>query len=157
MTAKPTTVDAYLAALPDDRREAVSAIRDAINARLPDGYAEGIQYNMIGWYVPHELYPHGYHCDPKQPLPFAHLASQKNHIGIYLFCSYMEPALRDWFVKALTKDGHKLDMGASCIRVKALDEVPLKVVGQCVAKMPLKKFIKIYEANLPASVKKKRK
>lgn len=94
MSTRPAaaTVEAYLAALPEARRAALSAVRAAIRRALPKGYAEGIQYGMIGWFVPHSIYPAGYHCDPKQPLPFASLASQKSHLAIYLFCTYLDDA-----------------------------------------------------------------
>ena len=158
--AKPVgkfaTVDAYLDALPDDRRDAMSTLRQTILKHLPDGYAEGIQYNMIGYFVPHTLYPHGYHCDPKQPLPFASIASQKNHMALYLFCIYTDPKLTKWFADAWVKAGCKLDMGKGCVRFKTLDDVPLKVVGQAIKKVPVKTFIASYESNLPANVKKKR-
>lgn len=150
--------DAYLAALPEPRRKAVEAIRETIRKNLPKGYAEGMQYGMIGYFVPHDVYPLGYHCDPKQPLPFASIASQKNHVGLYLFCIYMQPALQEWFASEWTKNGRKLDMGKGCIRIKdsGLDDIPLKLISQAVKKVPAKKFIEVYEQNLPESVKKKR-
>lgn len=91
MPSKPTPVDQYLASLPEDRRAAISAVRDVILENLGEGYEEGIQYGMIGYYVPHAVYPAGYHADPKQPLPFASLASQKSHMAVYLMCVYGQP------------------------------------------------------------------
>ena len=91
MQSKASTVSEYLASLPEDRRKALNALRKVIKANLDKGFQEGMQYGMIGYFVPHEVYPAGYHCDPKQPLPFASVASQKNHIGIYLFCLYTDP------------------------------------------------------------------
>ena len=91
MQSKATTVDQYLASLPEDRRAALSAVRDVIRKNLDGDYEEGMQYGMIGYYVPHAVFPAGYHADPKQPLPFASLASQKNHMAVYLMCVYGQP------------------------------------------------------------------
>ena len=154
MPTKPATVEDYLAALPDDRREALEAVRKVILKNLPKGYEEGIQYNMIGYFVPHSLYPDGYHCDPKQPLPFASIASQKNHMGLYLFCVYCDPQGKERFVKEWKATGKKLDMGASCVRFKKLEDVPLEVLGAAIKRTPVKDFIAFYEANIPASKRK---
>src|SRR5258708_4649818 len=120
MTSKATTVDQYLAELPEDRRAAISAVRDAILKNLPKGYEEGMQYGMIGYYVPHSVFPAGYHCDPKQPLPFAHLASQKNYMAVYLMGVYGDSPHSKWFVDAYKRTGKKLDMGKACVRFKKL-------------------------------------
>lgn len=151
---KPTSVAEYLASLPDDRREAVSAVRKTILANLDKDYTEGIQYGMIGYFVPHSVYPPGYHCDPKQPLPFASIASQKNHIGIYLFCLYNDASEMAEFTRAWKATGKKLDMGKSCIRFRNIEDVPLEVVGNAIRRMPAKKFIEIYERNKPAATKR---
>lgn len=148
MRSTAATVDAYLAALPDDRRAAIAAIRRTILKNLPKGYAEGMQYGMIGYHVPHTIYPSGYHCDPREPLPFASLASQKNHIGIYLMCIYQSPEHTEWFRSAWTATGKRLDMGKSCVRVRRLEEVPLEVVGEAIRRVPVKSFIAAYEAML---------
>jgi len=148
MPAKPTTVDDYLAALPDDRRDALQAVRDVFLDNLDDDYEEGIQYNMIGYYVPHSVYPAGYHCDPKQPLPFASLASQKNHMAIYLMCIYADEKLQSWFVDEWKKTGKKLDMGKSCIRFRKIEDVPLDLVAKTIRKVPVKKLIRQYESQL---------
>ena len=134
--ATPTTVKEYMDSLPDDRRKAVKAVRAAINKGLPRGYKEGIQYGMIGWFVPHSVYPAGYHCDPKQPVPFASVASQKNHIGIYLMCIYGDEKHKQWFQDAWKKSGKKLDMGKSCIRAKELDGFDLKTIGEAIKRVP---------------------
>lgn len=148
MSASPCTVEEYLATLPEDRREALSAVRDVIRRNLPEGYEEGIQYGMIGYYVPHRLYPAGYHCDPKQPLPFAHLASQKNHMALYLFCLYTDGAAMDRFTKAWRQTGKKLSMGTSCVRFKKREQVALDVVGETIRSISVKQFIDGYEASL---------
>ena len=125
MQSKAKTVEEYLAALPEDRREAVQAVRKVILKNLGKGYEEGMQYGMIGYYVPHSVYPDGYHCDPKQPLPFAGLASQKNHMAIYLMCIYGIEEQERWFREAWARTGKKLDMGKSCVRFKKLEDLPL--------------------------------
>ncbi|UYV13724.1 MAG: DUF1801 domain-containing protein [Phycisphaera sp.] len=146
---KPTTIAAYLKALPADRREALEAIRAVVNKNIDTKFAEGMQYGMPAWFVPHSVYPAGYHCDANQPLPFASVASQKNHIGIYLFCIYQDDELREWFVDAWKASGKKLDMGKSCIRVKKLEDVPLDVLGKAVKKMKAKGFIEHYDSVRP--------
>lgn len=145
MTSKAATVDEYLAELPEDRREALQAIRRVVNSNLGSGFEEGMQYGMIGWFVPHSVYPAGYHCDPKQPLPFMGLASQKNHIGFYAFCIYTDSKVKDWFVDEFQKAGKRLDMGKSCIRFKKLEAIPLELLGQLTSKISVEKFIQSYE------------
>ena len=156
MAGTPVTAKQYIDSLPPDRRKAVSKIRAAINKGLPKGFKEGIQYGFLGWFVPHSRYPEGYHCNPKEPLPYAGLASQKNHIGIYLFCIYMNPKDGAWFQREWKKSGKKLDMGKSCVRVKSAEDVPLDVLTQAVGRVTVDDFIAHYEKHLPASVKKKR-
>lgn len=148
MQSTAATVEQYLAELPEDRREALQAVRSAILKNLPKGYEEGMQYGMIGYFVPHSVYPPGYHCDPKQPLPFAGLASQKNHMAIYLMCLYSDGEHEAWFRKAWADTGKKLDMGKSCVRFKRIEDVPLKVIGQAVRRVPPKKFIEHYESAI---------
>ncbi len=153
MQSKAATVKAYLDSLPEDRRKIVSEVRKVIRKNLGKGYKEGMQYGMIGYFVPHSVYPPGYHCDPKQPLPFAGLANQKNHIGIYLFCLYCEPKMLSWFQNAWKSAGHKLDMGKSCIRFKKLEDVPLDVLGEAIARVPVDLFVESYESNLKPSTR----
>jgi hypothetical protein len=153
--AKPATIDAYLAALPADRREALDALRAVINRNLPKGYEEGMQYGMPAWFVPHSAYPAGYHCDPSQPLPFVSIASQKSHIGLYLFCLYMNPELMSWFEAEWRKTGSRWDAGKSCVRAKKLADIPIELVGKVVKKVPVKTFVASYEAALPASARRK--
>jgi hypothetical protein len=100
---------------------------------------------MIGYYVPHAVYPPGYHCDPKQPLPFVCLASQKNYMSLYMGCVYGDSELARSFRAEWAKTGKKLDMGKSCIRFKKLDDLPLAVIGGTIARMPVKKLIEFYE------------
>lgn len=156
MAAKPSTVKAYLDNLPEDRRKAIRKVRATVNRGLPKGYKEGVQYGMIGWFVPHRLYPDGYHCDPKQPVPFAGLASQKNYMSLYLMCIYGNPKHRAWFEKAWAKSGKKLNMGKSCVRFKSIDDLPLDVIEEAVAKVSVNKFLKEYETLIPKSKRKKK-
>ncbi|MFY0578950.1 DUF1801 domain-containing protein [Cystobacter fuscus] len=155
MPSKVTTVDQYLASLPEDRREALSAVRDVIRKNLDGDYEEGMQYGMIGYYVPHTVFPAGYHADPKQPLPFASLASQKNHMAVYLMCVYGQPAQEQWFREAWAKTGKKLDMGKSCVRFKKLEDVALGVIGEAIRRMPAKKYIAHYTSVIRPPEKKK--
>ncbi len=157
MQSKAQTVKQYLADLPDDRREALQTIRAVILKNLPKGYEEGMQYGMIGYYVPHSVYPPGYHCDPKQPLPFAGLASQKNHMSIHLMSLYSDPEQAAWFRGAWAKSGKKLDMGKSCVRFKRIDDVPLKVIGEAIRRVPAKKYIERYESVIQSAGKPARK
>lgn len=142
------TVADYLASLPDDRRVAIQAVRDVFKAHLDAGYEEGMQYGMIGYYVPHHIYPAGYHCDRKQPLPFAGLASQKGHMSLYLMGLYMSPGMTDWFQSEWIKAGKKLDMGKACVRFKKLDALALDVLGEALRRLPVADYIRIYETNL---------
>jgi hypothetical protein len=152
MQSKATTVEQYLAELPADRRAAIAAVRKVILANLDKEYEEGMQYGMIGYYVPHRLYPAGYHCDPKQPLPFACLASQKNYMSLYLMTVYEDKDT--WFRDAWAKSGKKLDMGKSCIRFKKLDDLALDVIAEAIHRMPAKKFIQVYELIIKTMRKK---
>ncbi len=148
MQSKAATVEAYLASLPEDRRAAIQAVREVFLANLGPEFREGMQYGMIGYFLPHEVYPPGYHCDPKQPLPFAGLASQKNHMGLYLFCLYAGGEEEQRFRAAWEKTGKKLDMGKACIRFKKIEDVPLGVVGATVRRMTAKKFVAHYESAI---------
>lgn len=146
MKSDATTVEAYLETLPTDRRAAIEAVRKVILENLDEGYEEGMQYGMIGYYVPHRVYPAGYHCDPKQPLPFATLGSQKGYMSVYLMCVYGHGATRSWFVDAWKKAGKKLDMGRSCVRFKKLEDLALDVIGEAIRRVPARKYIEFVES-----------
>ncbi len=148
MPGKPTTVAQYLAGLPKDRRDAMQAVRKVILDNLDAGYAESLQDGAIGYCVPHSVYPPGYPCDPTKPLPYVGIASQKHHMGIYLFCVYSSEAEQRWFREAWAKTGKKLDMGKSCVRFKKIDDVALDVIGKTIKRTTVKKFIAHYEAAL---------
>jgi hypothetical protein len=154
MQSKAATVDQYLAELPDERREALAAVREVILKSLDKDYEEGMQYGMIGYYVPHRVHPAGYHCDPRQPLPFAALASQKNYMSLYLMCVYGESEHSKWFRKAWAETGKKLDMGKACVRFKTLDDLPLEVIGEAIRRVPAKKYIAACESAV-ASMQKR--
>ena len=147
MKSDAKTVEEYLKDLPADRRAAIGAVRKVILANLPKGYEECMSYGMIGYVVPHSIYPAGYHCDPSLPLPYANLASQKNHMALYLMCVYGDKATEQWFRKAWLATGKKLDMGKSCIRFKKLEDVSLEVIGQVIARVPVDKYISRVEKS----------
>jgi hypothetical protein len=157
MKSEATTVEAYLASLPEDRRRAIEAVRKVILDNLDEEYEEGIQYGMIGYYVPHRVYPAGYHCDPKQPLPFAALASQKGYMSVYFMCIYGHEALRSWFEEAWAKAGKKLDMGKSCVRFKKLDDLALDVIGEAIRQVPARKYIEYVESARAAAAERSAK
>jgi hypothetical protein len=150
------TADEYLGGLPPDRRAALAAVRDVILANLPEGYEEQMQYGMIGYVVPHSLYPAGYHCNPKEPLPFAILGSQKNHMALHLCSVYGDAATTEWFQHAYAASGKKLDMGKACVRFKKLDDLPLDVIGKVFARTPVKRYIARIEAMLKDRPKKRK-
>lgn len=155
MTSTATTPEEYIASLPADRQEAIIAVRETILANLPSGFEEGMQYGHIGYFVPHSRYPNGYHCDPKQPLPVYCLGSQKNHMAVYMFCVYCNPQLSEQFREDYLATGKKLDMGASCVRFKKLENLPLELIGKTIANIKVDDFIQGYEASIPPSKRKK--
>lgn len=148
MKSSATSVDAYLADLPEDRRIAIEGVRKVILANLDRDYEEGIQYGMIGYYIPHRVYPAGYHCDPKQPLQFAALASQKAYMSLYLMCIYGNETQRSWFEEAWARSGKKLNMGKSCVRFKKLDDLALDVIGEAIRRVPAHSYIASVETSL---------
>lgn len=149
MQSKATSVDEYIQQLPEDRKEAIEKLRNVILKNIPVGFSEGMGYGMMGYSVPHTIYPSGYHCDPKLPLPFAGIASQKNFIAFYHMGIYLNPTLLDWFVNEYPKHSlAKLDMGKSCIRFKKLDQIPYDLIGELMSKMTVKEWIELYEGVL---------
>ena len=141
--ALATTVDAYLAQIPADRRAALSAVRAVILKNLPKGYEEAMNWGAISYQIPLERYPNTYNG---QPLCYAGLASQKRHMAVYLMCAYGSNAIALWLREEFRKAGKKLDMGKSCIRFKKLEDLPLNVIGKAVKKVSPKKYIAHYEA-----------
>lgn len=156
MNSKAKTVAEYLAQLPPDRRKALEAVRKVIKKNLGKGYAEGMSYGMIGYHVPHSVYPPGYHCDPKQPLPFAGMASQKNHMSVYLMCVYGSKEQEAWLRKEWAKTGKKLDMGKACIRFKKLEDLPVELIGEAIKRVPVEKYIAHYESAIQSAGQRKK-
>ena len=156
MQSDAPTVDEYLAELEEPRREVLTAVRRVILKNLPKGYEEGMQYGMIGYYVPHSKYPSGYHCDSKQPLPFASLAAQKNYFAFYCMGLYMDPARLRRFVSAWEKDGGKPNMGKCCVRFKKAEKAALNAIGETIAGLPLKEYVALYENGLKTGGRRKK-
>ena len=146
MTSKATTVDQYINEAPEDRRAALQQLRTIILENLPEGFQECISYGMIGYVVPHSIYPKGYHCTPELPLPFMSFASQKNSINFYHMGIYAKPELYDWFVSEYPKHSkQKLDIGKSCIRIKKPENIPFELIGELAKKMSVTEWIETYE------------
>ena len=147
MQSKAITPEEYLKELPEDRHAIISELRKIILENIPSGFEETMNYGMLGYVVPHSIYPDGYHCKPETPLPFINLASQKNHIGFYHMGIYSDTELMKWFTSEYPKHvSGKLDMGKSCIRFKNPDKIPLKLLGELVAKMTVDQWIEKYES-----------
>lgn len=148
MPTKAKTPKEYIDQLPADRKKAVAKLRTLLRKNLPKGFKEEMNYNMLGYVVPHSVYPNGYHCDTTQPLPFINLASQKHYIALYHMGLYSDKKLLDWFTKryAETVNG-KLDMGKSCIRFRKTDAIPYDLVSELARKMTPQQWIKTYEKS----------
>jgi uncharacterized protein YdhG (YjbR/CyaY superfamily) len=148
MQSSALTPNQYIAELPEDRKAIIEKLRKVVIDNIPSGFVEEMGYGILGYVVPHSLYPKGYHCNPKDPLPFFGMASQKNTVNIYHMGVYADPKLHDWFVAEYPKYcKSKLDMGKSCIRFKKLDEIPYDLIGELVAKMTVEQWIELYEAS----------
>ncbi len=158
MQSAARTPREYLDSLPADRKKAVGDLRNAVLKNLPKGFLEVMDNGMLGYVVPHSLYPNGYHCNPKQPLPFMNIASQKNFIAVYHMGVYSDPKLLKWFTEEYARQAEtKLDMGKSCIRFKKPEYIPLKLIGELASKVTPKEWIVLYESQLvPASKPRKR-
>lgn len=149
MQSNAETVEQYLAELPEDRQAAMRKLREVILNNLPEGFEEAMGYGMMGYQVPHSIYPAGYHCNPKQALPFMGMASQKNNISFYHMGIYAKPDLLEWFVGEFPKHSdRKLDMGKSCIRFKKPEHIPYALIGELVTKMSVADWIACYESEL---------
>jgi uncharacterized protein YdhG (YjbR/CyaY superfamily) len=143
------TVKQYINELPDERKIAIEKLREVIAKNLPKGFEETINYGMIGYVVPKNLYPNGYHCDTNLPLPFISIASQKNFIALYHMGIYANEALLNWFVNEYPKYcAQKLDMGKSCIRFKKVESIPFDLIGKLVSKITVNQWIELYESVL---------
>lgn len=149
MQSTAKTVLEYLNELPEERKFAFLILRDTILNNLPKGFEEEINFGMIGYNVPHSKYPSGYHCNPKLPLPFIAIASQKNFIALYHMGIYVNPELLEWFTTEYPKySSQKLDMGKSCIRFKKTDQIPYALIEELVGKISMEEWIEIYETQI---------
>lgn len=154
MQSKALTIEEYLTELPAERKAVVEKLRNAIKENLPTGFQEVMSYGMLGYVVPHSIYPNGYHCSPKLPLPFLSLASQKNFIALYHMGIYGKKELLDWFVSEFPKHTKtKLDLGKSCIRFKKMEDIPFDLIGELATKISVEDWIAIYEQNWKSSAK----
>ena len=157
MQFKSKTILEYISQLTEDRKEPISKLRNIINQNIDRGFSEEINYGMIGWVVPHSLYPEGYHCDPKLPLPFMSIASQKHFIAVYHMGVYANPKLLEWFISEYPEHSStKLDMGKSCIRFKKIENIPYNLIGELVTKMTANDWIMLYESNVKDARKRKK-
>ena len=149
MQSRAETIEEYLDTLPEDRKAAMTELRNVILKNLPKGFMETMSYGMIGYVVPHTIYPDGYHCDPDLPLPFLSIASQKNFVAVYHMGIYSNKKWLDWFVNEYPKHTDaKLDMGKSCMRFKKMDKIPYKLIGELTKKVSVKEWIEVYENNI---------
>jgi uncharacterized protein YdhG (YjbR/CyaY superfamily) len=146
---KASTPDQYIEMLPEERKDVIRKLRETIRKNLPAGFEEEISYGMIGYVVPKTIYSEGYHANPEVPLPFIHIASQKNHIAIYHMGMYGQKALLNWFLHEYSKYSQtKLDMGKSCLRFKKEKDIPFELIGQLAAKMTPEEWVAVYENTL---------
>ncbi|GAB4374756.1 MAG: DUF1801 domain-containing protein [Salibacteraceae bacterium] len=149
MRIEASSPDEYISKLPEERQSAMRKLRETIVKNLPGGFEETMSYGMIGYVVPHSIYPAGYHCDPKLPLPFVNIASQKNYIALYHSGVYANPQLKSWFeTEYRERVGKKPDMGKSCIRFKHVNEIPFDLIGELMRKISCKEWIELYESSI---------
>ena len=148
MQTTAISIETYLEEIPEDRKIAFAKLRKTIQENIPNGFVEQMSYGMIGYVVPHSIYPNGYHCEPKLPLPFIAIASQKKFIALYNMGIYAKPELLNWFVTEYPKHSkQKLDMGKSCIRFKKMDQIPFDLIAELVQKMSIDEWITCYESS----------
>ena len=147
MQYEANSPEEYIAQIPEERQVIMRKLRNIIKENLPKGFEEGMSYKMLGYFVPHSIYPEGYHCDTKLPLPFLNVASQKNSINLYHMGIYAKKELLDWFVTEYPKHcKRKLDMGKSCIRFKKVEEIPFDLIGELCTKMTVEEWVNVYES-----------
>lgn len=148
MQYKASSPSDYISQLPEDRQEPMQKLRKIINDNIPKGFEETMNYGMIGYVVPHSIYPDGYHCSPELPLPFMNIASQKNFVAVYHMGVYADKTLLDWFTSEYQKHcKYKINMGKSCIRFKRMDDIPFDLIGELASKMTTDQWINKYEEN----------
>jgi hypothetical protein len=153
VSSSAASVKDYLAELPEERRKAISAVRSIIRKNLPKGFVECMQYGMISYVIPLKRYPETYN---KQPLSNVSLASQKNHMAVYLMGIYGDKKQRSWFERQHKKTGKRMDVGKCCVRFKKLEDLPLEIIGKSVAAMSVEDFIAMYERARGHSLRKKK-
>ena len=149
MKYEATSPEDYIALLPEERQVVIEKLRAIINKNISKGFQETMNYNMIGYVIPHSRYPDGYHCDPKLPLTFMNIASQKNFIALYHMGIYAKKEIYDWFTSEYPKHAkYKLDMGKSCVRFKKMDDIPYDLIAELCTKFTVDEWILLYESNL---------
>ncbi|OUR93956.1 hypothetical protein A9Q87_04415 [Flavobacteriales bacterium 34_180_T64] len=149
MQYKADSPEDYISQLPEERQAPIAKLRKIIRDNLPNGMEEQMSYGMLGFVIPHSVYPNGYHCDPKTPLPFMNLASQKNFIAVYHMGMYAKKEVLDWFTAEYAKHcKYKLDMGKSCVRFKKIEDIPYQLIGELAGKMSTEEWIDIYETAI---------
>ena len=146
MQYKAVSPEDYINQLPEDRKAPINKLRQVILDNMPKRIEEAMSYGMLGFVVPHSVYPDGYHCSPEFPLPFMNLASQKNFVAVYSMVLYAKKDVMDWFTSEYAKRcKYKLDMGKSCIRFKRMDDIPYDLIGELTAKVSTEDWIQLYE------------
>lgn len=154
MKIEANSIEEYLDKIPEERKQAMSKLRQTILDNIPTGFEEQMSYGMIGYVVPKSIYPKGYHATPQLPLPFVNIASQKNAITLYHMGIYGDKALLDWFANEYPKHSKtKLDMGKNCIHFKKVEQIPYALIGELMKKITVEKWIEVYEANLKNSMR----
>lgn len=145
---KPATVQEYLNSIQEERQVPFDKLRNTVLENIPSGFEETMNYGMIGYVVPHSIFPAGYHCDPKLPLPFANIANQKNFIALYHMGIYADESIYKWFVEEYGKRcKYKLDMGKSCIRFKKMEDIPYDLIAELMRKFTPEQWIELYQKN----------
>ena len=150
-----TTPEEFIAGLPAERVAAVTALREVIRKNLQSGFEEGMQYGGIGYFVPHCVFPAGYHCNPNEPLPFLCLTNAKGHIALHAFGLYCLPDEKSRFLAAHDDAGKKIDVGAGCIRYKKFDDIAFDAIGEMVARISSAEFVRQYQSMVLDKKKKK--
>ena len=149
MKYEASSPEEFISKIPEERKPVLQKMRDVILANLPAGFEETMSYGMIGYVVPHSIYPDGYHCTPELPLPFMNIASQKNFVALYHMGIYANEDVLKWFQTEFPKHcKRKLDMGKSCIRFKYLDDIPYELIGELTRKITVQNWIDTYESAI---------
>jgi uncharacterized protein YdhG (YjbR/CyaY superfamily) len=148
MTSNAKTIDEYVAQVPPERLEAFEQLLQVVRGNIDPGFEERISYGMIGWVVPHSIWPAGYHVNPKDPVPFVNLANQKHYFALYHMAIYANPTLLAWFQDAYTETGYKLDMGKGCIRFKNMKQIPYELMGQLIARVSVQDYLTAYSQRV---------